>query len=274
MYLQGCPVDQCRTSQKYNQKITEGTCDEKTAEELRNFTPWVSWVSDLHRFANATGPEHQNQQIAQVVANAMWENGCDFKGYLNSRSIPWGDCFEWSALFDWGFKNMAFFCPTTCGCNAMAVSEQDNLCPIPHAGGCAHATSSNPPVPGGPGGPSRPEGSPPTPGDPPSPPLWMWRCFTSAIRLLGLDNNKLDGIYREIRDKPVFIQGASLNEKPSPTAGAHMSNFQNLRNRRYYISYFRRSYSQKDSTTTLTYHDQRTLVSHWDHQFSPNPQER
>ena len=72
----------------------------------------------------------------------------------------------------------------------------------------------------------------------------------------------------------VFIQGASLKEKPSPTAGAHMSNFQNLRNRRYYITYFRRSYSQKDSTATLTYHDQRTLVSHWDHQFSPNPQER
>ena len=36
-------------------------------------------------------------------------------------------------------------------------------------------------------------------------------------------------------------------------------------------TYFRRSYSQKDSTTTLTYHDQRTLLSHWDHQFSPNP---
>ena len=39
-------------------------------------------------------------------------------------------------------------------------------------------------------------------------------------------------------------------------------------------SYFRRSYCQKDSTTTLTYHDRRTLFLHWDHQFSPNLQER
>eukprot|EP00438_Fugacium_kawagutii_P034512 Skav213802 [mRNA] locus=scaffold1987:335296:344303:- [translate_table: standard] len=93
---------------------------------LRNFTPWVSWVDQLRHFANVTGPEHYNRMHAQVLADLMWDYGCDFKEHTTDADMVWGDCYEWEPLFEWGFKTLAFFCPITCGCAEKTLPEQEN----------------------------------------------------------------------------------------------------------------------------------------------------
>ena len=145
LYVQGCPYDskQCLSSESYLSKLAEADCVEKTASELRNFTPWVSWVEALRHFANVTGMAHRNRMQAKVLADHMWEYGCDFKFHMTSSNISWGDCFQWGPLFDWGFKTLAFYCPITCGCTSITVTNQDSRCPLP-AGGCLERPSSGP----------------------------------------------------------------------------------------------------------------------------------
>eukprot|EP00435_Cladocopium_sp_Y103_P069805 s1182_g34.t1 len=144
IYVQGCPYDsrQCLASPKYLEKLSGTPCREMNASELRNFTPWVSWVQDLKHFAQVTGMEHNNRMQAEVLANHMWDYGCEFKFHMTSNNISWGDCFQWGPLFDWGFKTLAFYCPITCGCMATPITDQDSRCPLNSLSSCVGSGGS------------------------------------------------------------------------------------------------------------------------------------
>jgi len=147
IFVQGCPYDtkQCITSEPYIEKLQQGSCTEKNASELRNFSHWTSWVNDLRRYADTPEIDQRKRMEVKILAEAMWEHGCDFKDYMGN--VTWGDCFFWGPLFDFGFKTVAFFCPDNCGCEVERVEEQDNRCPIPEGIGCAELRG-----PGGGGG--------------------------------------------------------------------------------------------------------------------------
>lgn len=140
MFVQGCPFNtgQCLSSSTYKAKLQEATCQEKSAEQLRGYAPWISWTSSLRRFGNAfnNSGELHGQSETLLLAEAMWDHGCDFHQVLDAQNISWGTCYQWSPLFDWGFKTLAFFCPMTCGCDSTTSSEQDLRCPMPQGRSC------------------------------------------------------------------------------------------------------------------------------------------
>ena len=54
LHVQGCPYGKnspCLSSAKFKETLQSTTCEEKSAEELRQFGPWISWITKLRAFA-------------------------------------------------------------------------------------------------------------------------------------------------------------------------------------------------------------------------------
>ena len=135
--VQGCPYGKnrpCTTSSTFRAVLQSTTCQEKSAAELRNFGPWVSWITKLRAFANTpSNGTLPGQSEASSLAEAMWNHGCEFGNNLTAQNITWGDCFEWSAALGWDFKTLEYFCPMTCGCDR---GKTTSACPQPQGLTC------------------------------------------------------------------------------------------------------------------------------------------
>ena len=137
VHVQGCPYGRnrpCTTSSNFKAVLSSTTCQEKSAAELRSFGPWVSWITKLRAFANTpSNGTLLGQSEAYSLAEAMWNNGCEFGNNLTAQNITWGDCFEWSAALGWEFKTLEYFCPMTCGCDRGKINS---ACPQPQGLTC------------------------------------------------------------------------------------------------------------------------------------------
>ena len=56
MNVQGCPYGRhrpCLSSAKFKATLQSATCEEKSATELRQFGPWIRWISQLRSFGQS-----------------------------------------------------------------------------------------------------------------------------------------------------------------------------------------------------------------------------
>lgn len=136
MHVQGCPYGRnrpCQSSAKFKAAVQSATCEEKSAEELRQFGPWISWISKLRTFGETPSRILLGQNESLLLAQAMWDHGCDFGNNLSAQNITWGECTEWSSALGWDFKTLEFFCPTTCSCDR---GKTNSACPQPQGITC------------------------------------------------------------------------------------------------------------------------------------------
>lgn len=134
--VQGCPYGRnrpCQSSAKFKAAVQSATCEEKSAEELRQFGPWISWISKLRTFGQTPSGILLGQAESLLLAQAMWDHGCDFGYNLSAQNISWGDCTAWNPALGWDFKTLEFFCPTSCGCDR---SKANSACPQPKGVTC------------------------------------------------------------------------------------------------------------------------------------------
>lgn len=134
--VQGCPYGRnrpCQSSAKFKAAVQSATCEEKSAEELRQFGPWISWISKLRTFGQTPSGILLGQAESLLLAQAMWDHGCDFGYNLSAQNISWGDCTAWNPALGWDFKTLEFFCPTSCSCDR---SKANSACPQPKGVTC------------------------------------------------------------------------------------------------------------------------------------------
>ena len=94
IFVQGCPSKECLQTERYQSLLQQGSCEDLTVDELRNFTPWVSWVQQLRSYAASPGNQLPGQEEVGVLAEAMWDYGCDFKVPMSTINITWSSCLE------------------------------------------------------------------------------------------------------------------------------------------------------------------------------------
>ncbi|CAK9048900.1 Uncharacterized protein SCF082_LOCUS27166 [Durusdinium trenchii] len=133
--VQGCPYGvsrPCQQSQAFQAVRRNSACSEKSAASLREFLPWVEWVNTIRAYGESPA-DLALKDDALLIAEAMWDHGCDFPANLSARNISWGNCFNWNSTFEWDFKTIEAFCPLTCGCSA---SHTLTSCPQPFGYSC------------------------------------------------------------------------------------------------------------------------------------------
>jgi len=133
--VQGCPYGQgrpCQQSSRFEQLQEELVCIERSPEELRNSTDWSSWVDAIRAYGEATA-DFPLKSDAVKIADAMWDYGCGFQANLSAEGVFLGNCFGWNSSFEWEFKTVEAFCPTTCQCGAAVASSS---CPLPFGIAC------------------------------------------------------------------------------------------------------------------------------------------
>ena len=133
--VQGCPYGTgraCQATQIYQDFISSSSCSEKTAQSLRQYSPWVKWINSIRAYGESSANLALKDE-ALVIAESMWDNGCGFAANLSARNISWGSCFSWNSSFEWQFKTIEVFCPLTCGCSRDTV---DSACPRPFGYTC------------------------------------------------------------------------------------------------------------------------------------------
>lgn len=135
LLVQGCPYGSgraCQVSESFLEHRQNGVCLEKNASSLQQFAPWVQWIEALTSYGNQSATLAGKQE-ALLIAQAMWDHGCDFQANLNAQNISWGNCFKWNSSFGWDFKTLEVFCPLSCGCS---VQTLDSSCPQPFGFSC------------------------------------------------------------------------------------------------------------------------------------------
>lgn len=133
--VQGCPYGQgrpCKQSSQFDQLRAELVCVEGSPEELRNSTDWASWVDAIRAYGKSTVAFPLKSEAVKI-ADAMWDHGCGFQANLSAEGVFWGDCFQWNSSFEWEFKTVEAFCPTTCQCGRAVESSS---CPLPFGISC------------------------------------------------------------------------------------------------------------------------------------------
>ena len=71
-FVDGCPYGKkrpCYSSTQFQATLQSTSCQEKTAQQLRSSSVWISWVHALRNFANASG-HLQGQAEAYLLAQA------------------------------------------------------------------------------------------------------------------------------------------------------------------------------------------------------------
>eukprot|EP00439_Symbiodinium_sp_Y106_P085825 s102_g29.t8 len=122
--------------------VVTAVCKEKSAEELRNFTPWISWVNTIEAFSQEEGSLMGKPEAARL-AQAMWEHGCGFAANLSAEilgNISWGTCDQWNTTFDWHWKtdclfaNNQYYCPENAPTikGSLVVDISNPVLMIPH----------------------------------------------------------------------------------------------------------------------------------------------
>ncbi|CAE7036725.1 unnamed protein product [Symbiodinium sp. CCMP2592] len=131
LHIEGCPYGKgrpCWKTAAFEDAVVTAVCKEKSAEELRNFTPWISWVNTIEAFSQEEGSLMGKPEAARL-AQAMWEHGCGFAANLSAENISWGTCDQWNTTFDWHWKTVSYYCPTSCSCGWDSPAE--STCPLP-----------------------------------------------------------------------------------------------------------------------------------------------
>jgi len=137
IFVQGCPYSskKCVMSDRYLTKLhdpQQSDCThQRSAAELRNFTPWRSWTQQLRAYANHPSNDLPGRKEVGFLAEAMWEVGCDFETALRLKNVTFGTHYVYNPPFHWGFKTLAYFCPQSAGCTSLPLVIQDNRCPMP-----------------------------------------------------------------------------------------------------------------------------------------------
>lgn len=134
-FVQGCPYGSgraCQLSDSFLEHRQNGVCLEQNASSLQQFAPWVQWIEALTSYGNQSATLAGKQE-ALLIAQAMWDHGCDFQVNLSAQNISWGNCFNWNSSFGWDFKTLEVFCPLSCGCS---VETLDSSCPQPFGYSC------------------------------------------------------------------------------------------------------------------------------------------
>ncbi|CAE7302044.1 unnamed protein product [Symbiodinium natans] len=130
LHIEGCPYGlgrPCWKQTAFEDAFTNAVCVEKSAEQLRNFTPWVSWVNSIQAFSQSEG-NLQGKPEAAMLAQAMWDHGCGFAANLSAENVSWGTCDQWNTTFDWKWKTVSFYCPTSC---ILALAVFKNMSKLP-----------------------------------------------------------------------------------------------------------------------------------------------
>ena len=137
IFVQGCPYSskKCVMSDRYLTKLhdpQQSDCThQRSAAELRNFTPWRSWTQQLRAYANHPSNDLPGRKEVGFLAEAMWEVGCEFEHTLRLKNVTFGTHYVYNPPFHWGFKTLAYFCPQSAGCTSLPLVIQDNRCPMP-----------------------------------------------------------------------------------------------------------------------------------------------
>lgn len=97
-------------------------------------SPWKEWIRVIRSYGMQESDAIQGKEDALILAQAMEEHGCGFIANLSAQNISLGGCCSWSNKFDWEFKTVEFFCPSTCGCSKDTSDETS--CPKPFGKDC------------------------------------------------------------------------------------------------------------------------------------------
>ncbi|CAE7710759.1 unnamed protein product [Symbiodinium pilosum] len=99
--IEGCPYGQtrpCWSTSTFKDTLEEALCVEKTPEQLRNFTPWISWVNTIQEFSQQDA-DLAGKSEAGLLAQAMWDHGCDFGANLSAQTLGRGEVHPIAIFF-------------------------------------------------------------------------------------------------------------------------------------------------------------------------------
>eukprot|EP00930_Biecheleria_cincta_P062955 TRINITY_DN4840_c0_g1_i1.p1 TRINITY_DN4840_c0_g1~~TRINITY_DN4840_c0_g1_i1.p1 ORF type:complete len:1144 (-),score=201.95 TRINITY_DN4840_c0_g1_i1:81-3512(-) len=127
----GCPMRACRGSKAYQDRLRTGFCSEDVPSRLRKEPLWINWVNNFRNLSRSAENFTGRSELA-IVAEAMWEHGCDFTARLTGENLSWGSCAAWNPQFDWSFETPSFMCPRSCQCFGQPpAGGRPSNCPLP-----------------------------------------------------------------------------------------------------------------------------------------------